>query len=92
MDGEGDREREKDIHYIYQCDHFLKRFLQFQVLSPLHGCIYPAWLYRGFIDKACSFIYTVKLEPLIGADQTVHTLLTGLCLEARHQAVFPMAV
>lgn len=60
--------------------------------SPPRPRIYPGWPYLGFIEKACSFIYTVKLEPFMGAAQPVQALLTAPCSEARHRALFSMAI
>lgn len=86
------KSREKEIHYIYLCKHFLKWFLQFHISSSLHEHIYPGWLYLGFIEKACSYIYSVRLELFIGADQSIQTLLTVFCSEPWHHALFSMAV
>jgi len=70
-----------------------------QMIPAISATKSPPWvhlswggLYLGFIEKACSFIYTLRLEPFLGAEECVQRLLTAPCSEERHPTLFSMAI
>lgn len=89
------REKSKFITFISDST-FSKDSCNFRYHVPSFGCIYPGWQYLGFVERACSFIWTVRPEPFLGAGLSVQTLLAAPCWDARHHAslsmIFPQLI
>lgn len=81
MDREDDKEkREKRKFITFISDStFSNDSCNFMYHVPSVGYIYPGWQYLGFVERARSFICTVRLEPFLGAGLSVQTLLTAPC-------------